>query len=89
MEDARPNDLEWKTAIMREFATLRAAGRSVPPELYATFLNATNDNYASGPDVGSSIPEFILPDQNGIAQSPTSLTGANGLLLVFFRSADW
>ena len=89
MADNLPKDLEWKTSIMREFATLRAAGRPVPPELYATFVNATNDEYATGPNVGQSIPAFSLPDQNGVAQSLARLIGTNGLVLVFHRSADW
>ena len=89
MPDNLPKDIEWKAAIMREFANLRGAGRPVPPELYATFVNATNDGYATGPNAGQLIPEFTLPDQNGVPQSFTSLTGTNGLALVFHRSADW
>ena len=40
-----PSDLEAKAEIMREFMRLRAAGKPVPPELYAKHVNATNDNY--------------------------------------------
>ena len=42
-----------------------------------------------GPQVGSKVPDFTLVDQNGQARSLTSLTGPKGLMLVFYRSADW
>jgi peroxiredoxin len=44
---------------------------------------------AQGPDVGARIPSFRLPDQTGTAQTLESLKGPNGLMLVFYRSADW
>jgi hypothetical protein len=42
-----------------------------------------------GPRVGSRVPDFSLPDQNGRRQSLQSILGPNGGVLVFFRSADW
>lgn len=84
-----PEDLAQKAAIMQEFRRLRAAGEPVPPELYAKHLQATNDGYATGPEPGERIPGFDLPDQHGAMRSLLNLTGANGLLLVFHRSADW
>lgn len=47
------------------------------------------DVRALGPQVGDRIPEFTLRDQNGRARSLTSLMGAKGLILLFYRSADW
>lgn len=84
-----PGDLEEKAAIMREFGRRRAAGEPVSDELYARHVNATNDRYATGPEPGQRIPDFALPDQTGALRSPANLTGPNGLLLVFHRSADW
>ncbi len=84
-----PEDLAEKAAIMREFGRRRAAGEPVSEDLYNKHVNATNDRYATGPDPGQTIPEFTLPDQNGVLRSPADLTGPNGLLLVFHRSADW
>jgi hypothetical protein len=84
-----PSDLEEKAAIMREYRRRREAGESVPPELYARHVNATNDHYLTGPEPGESIPAFALPDQNGAARSLADLTGPAGLLLVFHRSANW
>lgn len=43
----------------------------------------------TGPAVGQTIPAFEAPDQNGTARNLASLTGPKGLMLVFFRSADW
>jgi hypothetical protein len=44
---------------------------------------------ARGPEPGQSVPVFSLPDQNGVTRSFANLKGANGLMLVFYRSADW
>lgn len=38
---------------------------------------------------GDRIPEFALPDQSGASRSFRDLTGRNGAMLVFYRSADW
>ncbi len=42
-----------------------------------------------GPAVGTAIPAFSAPDQNGVTQSLGSIAGPKGTMLVFFRSADW
>lgn len=42
-----------------------------------------------GLEVGSKIPAFELRDQNGQKHSNETLKGANGTILLFFRSADW
>ena len=42
-----------------------------------------------GPQVGSRVPDFILLDQKGQSRTLASLMGPKGLMLVFFRSADW
>ena len=84
-----PADLAEKAAIMREFGRRRAAGEPVSDELLAKHVNATNDNYATGPEPGQRVPDFALADQNGVLKSLADLAGSNGLLLVFHRSADW
>ena len=43
----------------------------------------------TGPDVGQTVPDFRLEDQNGKAQTLRSILGPKGALLVFYRSADW
>jgi len=42
-----------------------------------------------GPAVGKPIPRFEARDQDGRSRDFESLAGPNGLVLVFFRSADW
>ena len=42
-----------------------------------------------GPKVGQALPSFEATDQAGRARNFASLKGPNGLVLVFFRSADW
>ena len=44
---------------------------------------------AIGPQVGSTVPDFTLPDQDGTPRTLRSLFGPRGMLLVFSRSADW
>ncbi|HTW87130.1 MAG TPA: hypothetical protein VMD75_03900 [Candidatus Binataceae bacterium] len=82
-------DSETKAHIMREFSRLRAAGQPVPPEVYSRFVAVTNEGFASGPEVGQPVPAFALPDQDGKSRALGDLSGPNGLLLVFYRSADW
>ena len=48
-----------------------------------------NATEAPGPAVGAHVPAFQLPDQNGQSRDLHSLSGPKGLMLVFFRSADW
>lgn len=43
----------------------------------------------SGPEMGTRVPAFSLQDQFGQTQTLKSVMGAKGLMLVFFRSADW
>ncbi len=47
------------------------------------------DPLPTGPAVGASIPALEVKDLNGKTQTLASLTGPKGLMLVFFRSADW
>ena len=42
-----------------------------------------------GPQVGEQVPGFSLPDQSGQVHSLDSIMGPNGVMLVFYRSADW
>ena len=42
-----------------------------------------------GPQIGTRVPDFTLLDQNGQPRTLASLMGPTGLMLVFFRSADW
>ncbi len=46
-------------------------------------------NVKTGPAVGSPIPAFRAMDQNGREQTFETLRGEKGLVLLFFRSADW
>ncbi len=67
-----------------------------PPVFIFTFalLSATaspppGDPSTLGPAVGQPLPAFEAKDQHGQPRDFTSLKGPNGLVLVFFRSADW
>jgi len=47
------------------------------------------DPQALGPKVGEVLPAFEAKDQDGRTRTFASLKGPTGLVLVFFRSADW
>ena len=42
-----------------------------------------------GPPIGSPMPAFEAPDQNGQVHTLKDLLGPNGAAIVFYRSADW
>jgi hypothetical protein len=43
----------------------------------------------TGPGVGQQVPAFSAQDQEGRNQTLKSMMGPKGVILVFFRSADW
>ena len=57
----------------------------------APFAQADQGDYADawGPSLNASIPLLAASDQNGELQDIASLTGENGLLVLFKRSAVW
>lgn len=64
----------------------------VIPALSLSIEPTTSKGYGefrTGPDVGESIPKFELSDQHGNPRNIDSLAGPNGLLLLFYRTADW
>jgi hypothetical protein len=61
----------------------------VAATLLAATATAASDPPAPGPDRGTAAPSFEAVDHNGKMQDFESLAGENGLLLLFFRSADW
>ena len=54
-----------------------------------TVVQAQPDLQKVGPQVGERVPDFSLLDQSGTSRTLQSVAGKNGLMLVFFRSADW
>ena len=42
-----------------------------------------------GPQVGATVPDFSLRDQQGKPWTLRSVMGPKGAMIVFFRSADW
>ncbi len=77
----------------------RIVGGAVVCALFSLVVQATAQQSAPqpvlpdvqklGPQVGSRVPDFTLLDQNGQSRTLASLMGPKGLMLVFFRSADW
>lgn len=81
---------EKKASVLRGMIQRMAAGGAdIRTEDWLEFVAAQNDGALSGPPIGAKVPPFSLPDQHGNMRSLADLTGPNGLLLVFSRSADW
>lgn len=57
--------------------------------LFQTPAPAPLDPSRLGPEVGQALLVFSLPDQDGRMRDVASLKGPQGLVLVFYRSADW
>lgn len=57
--------------------------------LLGSALGAAAQPVQAGPGVGATLPAFEAVDQHGRRQSFETLRGPQGLVLVFFRSADW
>ena len=57
-------DQKTKDAIfhdrMRKFA---AGGKDITADAFRDFVEAQNDGYRTGPEIGEKIPDFALPDQ--------------------------
>lgn len=57
--------------------------------LLGSLLGSTGRLAGPGPAVGEKVPPFEAVDQNGQRRDFASLRGPRGLVLLFFRSADW
>jgi hypothetical protein len=68
---------------------VRIAGLVLGVLLAATLAAQAPRPADLGPAVGIAAPTFSGVDQFGRHQTLQSLTQRDGLMLVFFRSADW
>jgi hypothetical protein len=67
-----------------------AAALAAPADAQQTSEPATlPDVQKLGPQVGTRVPDFALADQHGERRTLASLMGARGVMIVFYRSADW
>ena len=67
----------------------RIAAASIATGLAACIATVAAGAATAGPDVGAQVPAFQAEDQSGDTRDFDSLTGEKGLLLLFYRSADW
>jgi hypothetical protein len=84
MDAARKSEV-----LMNIVRKMRAGGADINTGEWLEFVDAQNDQMRTGPEIGAKVPSFTLPDQTGHERSLHDLTGPDGLLLVFSRSADW
>jgi hypothetical protein len=68
---------------------MMAGGADIQTSEWVEFVEAQNDGFRSGPEVGAKVPDFALPDQSGQSRWRRGQLGAYGLLFVFSRTADW
>ena len=83
-------DATAKASILHSMVRrMGAGGADITTDDWLEFVEAQNDGFRTGPEIGAKVPDFTLPDQSGRSRSLHDLTGPNGLLLIFSRSADW
>jgi len=82
---------QWINYPLRALHLARLSARLLPALIFFSGSAVTSAQQAikTGPEVGSMLPSFEAPDQNGRRQNLQSVIGPKGALLVFFRSADW
>jgi hypothetical protein len=78
-----------KATVLNEILRRRAAREPIKVEEWLQFVAAQNDEMRTGPEIGQKVPDFSLTDQHGKTRAMGDLTGRDGLLLVFSRSALW
>jgi len=69
--------------------SLKASVLSLTVLFGMAMVPAQEKPFDLGPKIGETIPSFQLKDQYGHEQNLKSLVGPKGLVLLFFRSADW
>jgi hypothetical protein len=79
------NNTEFINNILRKMGT----GEKIEPAEFKQFVDLQNNDFKTGPAIGTKVPDFTLPDQNGKQWPLHDLMGPKGMLLVFTRSADW
>ena len=58
--------------IIRKFAS---GGKDITPHDWRAFVEAQNDGYQTGPEIGTKVPDFTLPDQHGKSRALAELMG--------------
>ena len=66
---------------------MRKPGRALPALLLMTSSLLAGTDY--GLPVGSKMPGFEAPDQDGKIHTLERLLGPKGAVILFYRSADW
>jgi hypothetical protein len=83
MPSLKHSNIEYHQSSMRSVALAFAFTASVLVRAQMPDLSAV------GPKIGTAAHDFAGVDQLGRAQTLQTLMGRDGLMLVFFRSADW
>ena len=82
--------MSYRTVLVAAILTIYAAvGGSAQTTAPQPAVSPLPDVLKLGPQIGARVPEFTLLDQNGQSRTLASLIGPKGLMLVFYRSADW
>ena len=78
----------WIAAAVFAACALEASVRATSPQASPPPAGLP-DVQKLGPQIGERVPDFTLTDQQGQPRTLASLMGPKGLMLVFYRSADW
>ena len=77
------------TALRPSICTAVAVAMVTCLAALAAQQQAPVDTSTLGPQPGTVAPAFSAPDQQGRTQTLQTIMGPKGVMLVFFRSADW
>jgi hypothetical protein len=89
-EESIAMEADAKSSILHSIVRkMGAGGADITTDEWLNFVEAQNDGFKTGPEIGDKVPAFTLSDQEGRMHKLNTLTGASGLLLVFSRSAGW
>ena len=83
------NLVRFRLLRSRFFVWIMLAGSLMTSSSSSQSAAGQDASTQSGPAIGDAAPAFTARDQFGSEQSNKSVAGANGTVLLFFRSADW
>ena len=73
----------------RTFLSKVGTGATLSEAEWLFHFDHQNADASDGVEVGETAPDFALPDHDGRLRTRADLSGTDGLLVVFARSADW
>ncbi|MBU2892316.1 peroxiredoxin family protein [Colwellia sp. D2M02] len=75
--------------FIRQLKNLALTGLCLSLTLASATVFANPNSLPVGPEVGTQAPEITAKNNQGKEKTISQLSGEKGLIILFFRSADW